>query len=900
METSPRSVNVSRVAKELSLREGQVSSVIALLDDDNTVPFITRYRKEQTGNLDEEQIRGIQKRVQSMRQLAEKAETVLRLIESQGQLTPELRQQIEAAETLKRIDDLYLPFRRKRQSRAGAARERGLEPLADLIWNRDSEPTNLSAAAASFVDAEKDVADVDAALQGAADILAERISEDVTVRDLSRKIAWRTGKLSVNAAKAKKEVGTEFRNYFDYSEPVWKIPPHRCLALNRGEKEGALRIRFEWQRDLAANHCGEHWDLATHPREQFVRNCVRDALDRLMHPSIDREVRRELTEQAEEQAIGVFAKNLRSLLLQPPLRDQRVLAIDPGFRTGCKVAVLDEYGHCLLPDVVYVTGSAEKRAAAIEKLAGLLREHSCNLIVIGNGTACRETEELVSELIAEQFPECRYLIVNEAGASVYSASEVAREEFPDFDATVRGTISIGRRLQDPLSELVKIDPQHIGVGMYQHDMTPRVLKDSLDGVVESCVNYVGVDLNTASASLLRYVSGLNQLIARRVVEWRDQNGRFTSRSQLRDVPGIGDATFTQAAGFLKISGGDEPLDVTWIHPESYAATLKLLERLSVSPAELIAPNGHLEELRKKLDGLNLKELANELAVGHPTLRDIVDALKRPGRDPRTDLPGPVFRKGVLKLEDLEASMELTGPILNVVDFGAFVDIGLKDSGLVHVSQMANRFVSSPHEVVSVGDIVSVWVQSVDLERRRVGLTMLKPGGGSPAKRKRKRRRKNRATGQATEKSADQSTQPATEQSVEPVAEQPAEQSAKPVTAEAAEQLSEPVTEQVADQSAESSIEHATEPVGEPVAQQATEPTVEPVAEQPAEQPAKPVTAEAAEQLSESATEQVVDQSAESSIEHATEQVTEPVAQETSEQAAEPVAEQPAEQTTEQA
>ena len=751
MDSSPLPVNVSRIASEFSLREDQVSSVIALLDDGNTVPFITRYRKEQTGNLDEDQIRKIQKLVQSMRQLAEKAETVLRLIESQGKLTPELRQQIESAETLKRLDDLYLPFRRKRQSRAGAARERGLEPLADLVWDRGQEIEDLASAAAGFVNPEKEVPDSDAALQGAADILAERFSEDVAIRDISRKIAWRTGRLTVTAAKSQKNVSAEFQNYADYSEPVWKVPPHRSLALNRGEKEGALRIRFEWDRVLAERHVGEHCDLADHPRSEFLSSCVRDSLDRLIQPGVEREIRRELTEAAEEQAIGVFAKNLRSLLLQPPLRDQRVLAVDPGFRTGCKVAVLDQYGHCLLTDVVYVTGSAEKRAGAAGKLAEMLKEQDCGLIAIGNGTACRETEELVSELISEHAPECRYLIVNEAGASVYSASEVAREEFPDYDATARGTISIGRRLQDPLSELVKIDPQHIGVGMYQHDMTPRDLKESLDGVVESCVNFVGVDLNTASSSLLRYVSGLNQLIARRVVEWREQNGRFTSRNQLLDVAGIGAATFTQAAGFLKISGGDEPLDITWIHPESYDAARKVLERLNLSPAELIAPNGHLDELRKKLDGLDLGGLAAELGVGQPTLRDIIDALKRPGRDPRTDLPGPVFRQGVLKLEDLETGMELNGPVLNVVDFGAFVDIGLKDTGLVHVSQMADRFVSSPHDVVSVGDIVTVWVQAIDLERRRVRLTMRKPDGDRPKKRKRRRRRKKAASAPQTPK-----------------------------------------------------------------------------------------------------------------------------------------------------
>lgn len=731
-DTSANVVKLAPIARELSLTEEQVRNVVALLDDGNTVPFITRYRKEQTGNLDEEQIRAIEKRVKVLRQLAEKADTILRLIDAQGKLTPELKQSIESASTLKRLDDLYLPFRPKRRSRAEAARQKGLEPLAEMIMRGDQDSIPLAKAAAAFVssDPNEGIATQAEALQGAADILAERISEDVAVRDHSRKIAWRTGSITVSATRKNPEKRKEFENYFDYSEPVWKVPPHRTLALNRGEKEEVLRIRFEWDREVAARAISNQYKLDTHAHGEFLYQCIQDSLDRLIHPSIEREVRREITEQAEEHAISVFAKNLRSLLLQPPLRNERVLAIDPGFRTGCKIAILDERGQCLRTDVVYVTGSTEKRQGTVQRLAELVREFHCELIVIGNGTACRETEELISQLISDHCSNCRYLIVNEAGASIYSASTVARDEFPEYDATVRGTISIGRRLQDPLSELVKIEPQHIGVGMYQHDMNPRQMKESLDGVVESCVNYVGVDLNTASASLLKYVSGFSQLIARRVVEWRDRNGSFSSRSQLLEVSGVGKSTFTQAAGFLKISDGTEPLDQTWIHPESYDVACQVLKSLSLTPADVRSTDEKRDMIQGRLKDVSVDELSKQLGVGKPTLKDIVDALQRPGRDPRTDLPGPIFRSGVLKLDDLSTGMELTGTVLNVVDFGAFIDIGLKDTGLVHISQMADRFISSPHDVVAVGDIVTVWVQSVDTERRRVSLSMINPAGVS--------------------------------------------------------------------------------------------------------------------------------------------------------------------------
>ncbi len=723
----PPSVDLARLAKELGHRVEQVQNVVALLDLGNTIPFITRYRKEKTGNLDEEQLRTIESRVRSMRQLKERASAILRLIEAQGKLTPELKSEIEAAETLKRLEDLYLPFKPKRQSRASAARERGLEPLAALIWSGDPGLTDLNVAAAAFVNAEKELPSTVEVLQGAADILAENISEEAALRELCRQLAWKTGKFSGTPTKAGSESGHEYRDYFEFNEAASRIPPHRVLAINRGEKSGALRIKFEWDDAAVQAACDGHYGWESHPHREFLKACLVDADQRLIQPSLEREIRRELSDKAEAHAIDVFARNLRSLLLQPPLRGERVLAIDPGFRTGCKIAVLDEFGSLVAADVVYVTGSAEKRATCSAKLAELMRQHNCQVVVIGNGTACRETEDLVTEMIAKELPEARYVIVNEAGASIYSTSTVGRAEFPTLDATGRGTISIGRRLLDPLSELVKIEPQHIGVGMYQHDVSKKELKESLNRVVESCVNFVGVDLNTASASLLRHVSGLNQLIARRVVEWREQNGRFNSRRQLLEVPGLGEGTFTQAAGFLKIGGGTEPLDGTWIHPESYEAANKVLEKLSLNASSLSEAEQTHEELRQRIEQLQPESLAEELSVGLPTLKDILEALSRPGRDPRADLPGPVFKQGILNLDDLQEGMELTGTVCNVVDFGAFVDVGLKDSGLVHISQLSVNYVPSPHSLVSVGDVVTVWVLGVDKERKRVSLTMIKPG-----------------------------------------------------------------------------------------------------------------------------------------------------------------------------
>ncbi|MFN9371804.1 MAG: Tex family protein [Planctomycetaceae bacterium] len=715
-------IDFPRLARELGLRVDQVIQTAALADEGNTVPFITRYRKEQTGHLDEEQIRAVLTRVQSERQLQERIETILRNIESQGKLTPDLAATIRQAASLKQLEDLYLPYKPRRQTRAQAARERGLEPLALQVL-ADLPVSQLQAAARQLVSPEKQLPTTDAVWQGVCDLLAEIISERADLRETIRRLAWKTGRIKSVVVDARQEAATPFRDYFDHSELVSKIPPHRILAFNRGEGAGVLRVHVVWDDDQARQAAENCLQLGRLRNQAFVRPVVADALDRLVHPSLEREIRRELTAKASAQAVSVFARNLRKLLLQPPVQGQSVLAIDPGFRTGCKVAILDATGRLLTQDLVYCTGAAEKLAATRARLAELLREHGCRLIAIGNGTACRETEELVAQTIAEHVPDARYLIVNEAGASIYSTSPVAREEFPELDATVRGTISIGRRVQDPLSELVKIEPQHIGVGMYQHDVDSGALQTALDEVVESCVNLVGVDLNTASVPLLARISGLNPATARRIVDWRCQHGPFRSRAQLREVPGIGPAKFTQAAGFLKIRDGIEPLDATWIHPESYTLARKVLQRCPQVMASATAPR--TEEAMPT--AVELEALAKDLQAGLPTLRDIVDSLSRPGRDPRSDLPGPLFRQDVLQLSDLVPGMELRGTVLNVVDFGAFIDVGLKDSGLVHISQMSTEFIRSPHEKVSVGDVITVWVQAVDLQRRRVSLTMLPPG-----------------------------------------------------------------------------------------------------------------------------------------------------------------------------
>ncbi|MBI2826421.1 MAG: RNA-binding transcriptional accessory protein [Planctomycetia bacterium] len=757
-------LDLAQVAQALRLPLAQVQAVVELLDSGNTVPFITRYRKDQTGGLDEEQIRAIQGRAIKLRQLADRKQTILRSIEAQGKATPELKALVEAADTLKRLEDLYLPYKPKKQTLATVARSRGLEPLALEVLSLDPACRDLDARAADFVNPDRQLQNIGDVLLGVGHILAEAFSERADLRGRLRVILENTGRLvSTSAEPEAKEVsppppqadasadtaapeappaaegkparkgkkdktnGKAFRDFFDYSEALGKVPPHRVLAINRGERAKILRIKVEADVEAMCAVIDELLVGADNPHADFVRGCGRDALARLILPSLEREVRRELTDRAEAHAVGVFARNLRKLLLQPPVRDCRVLAFDPGFKSGCKLAALDEFGNLLDQGVIHLVGSEERRAEAKSKVVEMMRNHALTAIAIGNGTACRETEQWVAELIAGDLApdNVSYVIVNEAGASVYSTSHVGREEFPKYDATLRGAISIGRRLQDPLSELVKIDPANIGVGMYQHDVKAKHLRDSLDSVVESCVNFVGVDLNTASPALLRYVSGLNQLTAQRLVNHRLTQGPFTGRAQLRSVLGFGEAAFVQAAGFLKIVGGENPLDSTWIHPESYAVAGQLLDKLGYKSEDL-ADKTKAVELAERLASAPVAELAASVQAGALTLSDIVAQLARPGRDPRESLPKPVFKRGILKLDDLTPGMELMGTVLNVVDFGAFVDIGLKDSGLVHVSQLAAKFVEDPHDVVSVGDIVNVWVIAVDQERRRVSLTMIDP------------------------------------------------------------------------------------------------------------------------------------------------------------------------------
>jgi transcriptional accessory protein Tex/SPT6 len=932
------SFECSRIAQDLQIRKVQVESVVQLFNEGNTVPFITRYRKERTGGLDEDAIRAIQTRLNFLKQLNDRKQTILRSIENQGKLNDELKHEILTAPTVRRLEDLYLPFKPKKKSLALAAREKGLEPLALAIWHSDPAVGNLDELLPSLVNPDKQLASVDDVKTGVQHILAEMINETAGVRADVRRVLWKASAVtSVRNEKAHEGQGNEFKPYFQFKEATQDIRPHRILALNRGEKEGVLKVKLEWPMEavqqMAAGALAEHLlfmagqpvpvptnpaepasppggppetptpeappesppvapppetpspaappitlppsgtppgphaaaplveSMPTQPRPTltgeplaegsdfrsphtaFIKVCLDDTLNRLLLPSLEREIRHELTDEAELHAVKVFAHNIRSLLMQPPLIGRRVLAIDPGFRTGCKLAALDEFGNLLDQAVIYPHGggpgggkkkdkkpaepatplapptpsasegmttpeqpaqptlstgegmpppeqqpsaeaapmptteapmvppevaatttatpelgpvadptpvanasgsdnptpvaeppppaappepTVDKRAEAKTKLLEFAQKHNLNIVALGNGTACRETEEFIAEVIAASLPELAYVIVSEAGASVYSVSPVAKEEFPTLDPVVRSGASIGRRLQDPLSELVKIDPQSLGVGLYQHDMGRKELKEALEGVVESCVNQVGVDVNSASVPLLRYVSGLNQLVAREIVERRKSQGPFTAREQLMGVTGMGPTRYTQAAGFLKIPTATNPLDRTWIHPESYPLAEKILAELGYTPSVLDDKSGH-EGLRAKLNEVHLDEIARKLEISVPALDEMFMALARPGRDPREELPPPIFKKGVLKLEDLQPGMELKGTVLNVVDFGAFVDVGLKDSGLVHISQMANKYIKSPYDVVSVNDIVKVWVLKIDKDSNHVSLTMIQPG-----------------------------------------------------------------------------------------------------------------------------------------------------------------------------
>jgi protein Tex len=748
----------TRLTRELGINHDAILRTVELLDAGNTVPFITRYRRDQTGGLDEQQIGRIRDRVTRLRQLEERKQTILRSIESQHKLTDELRRDIEQADSIKRVEDLYLPFRPKKQSLAIRAREQGLAPLAEEILAGDKSCADLDARAGDFVNPDKGVPDAACALLGAGHILAEEFSERAELRQRVRKLYRNSGKLHSEKLEDNEKKNRQFRDYLDFREAVQHIPPHRILAINRGERAKVLRVKIEADEPAIEHLAMEMLVPTDHPHRDFLTGCVRDALGRLVLPSLDREIRRDLTEKAEARSVEVFAKNLRNLLLQPPLPGRRILAIDPGFKNGCKLAAIDEFGGLLGHELIHIVGSEEQKAAARAKLIELIRTHQLSVIAIGNGTACRQTEQLVAEILGNELAgeDVHYIVVNEAGASVYSTSEIGREEFPQCDALERSAISIGRRLQDPLSELVKIDPGSIGVGLYQHDTGAKHLRDTLDDVVQSCVSFVGVELNSASTALLRYVSGMNQLTARRVYEHRQQHGPFRSRQQLLDVNGFGEATFVQAAGFLKIEQGENPLDATWIHPENYAAAERLVAKLGIDPAALLAADTPVK-VRELAASLDRDQLVQELEIGRLALDDMIEALSRPGRDPRSDLPPPIFRKDVVKLEDLQVGMELRGTVLNVVDFGAFVDVGLPDSGLVHISQLGTGFVRNPHEVVAVGDQVQVWVTSIDKERRRVALTMVAPGTENVApSRERKPRGKPRSAAavDSADKSAD--------------------------------------------------------------------------------------------------------------------------------------------------
>lgn len=866
--SSRPSLELSRIAQDLQIRKVQVESVVRLLDDGNTVPFITRYRRELTGGLGEEMVRAIQGRLRDLRRLADRRQTILKLLSNQRKLSDELRAAILEADSLQRIDDLYLPFKEKKRTPASVARERGLDALAQAVWDRDAAIPNLAEALPSFVNPEQSLNTPEDVQQGVQHILAERIAEDATVRAAVRHALWETGKLCTSKkSNLKPDQSFDFKDYFQFCEPVREIPPHRVMAINRGEKEGVLQVRLEW--DAAAiervlftgdEHHPPAIRLADHPHADFLKATANDALIRLILPGLEREIRKELTSQAEKHAVEVFARNLRSMLLSRPLRDCRVLAIDPGYRTGCRVAVLGEAGTLLeeatifpnlpprrpfkrkavawqtsaaqagLPEAAPATTSGEdtetvksttppspangqdnpktlattstsgqkglaadapdplasscppstaseglseskkdevarleKRTEALAKLREMVCKYHVRVIAIGNGSACRETEELVSELIAglgkaaeTQKPgdsgtgsatatDLHYTIVNEAGANEYAASAIGREEFPNFDGPLRAAISIGRRLQDPLSEWVKVDPYNIGVGLYQHDIEHRHLRRCLDDVIESCVNHVGVDVNTAGVSLLRHVSGLNQFTAREIVEHRTKHGPFRTREQLLQVPGMSPQRYEQAAGFLQVKDGDNPLDRTCIHPENYDLARHALLELGFG-VEAYQDRNKLAALREQIEKASWDDLATRLGVSVPVIRDLLGELAWADRDPRDDQPLPIFRQRILKLEDLQPGMELQGTVLNVVDFGAFIDVGLKDSGLVHISQLANRYVKSPYDVVSVGQAVTVWVMSVDQERRRVSLSMIRPGSprqlekrGSKSERRRRER-----------------------------------------------------------------------------------------------------------------------------------------------------------------
>ena len=702
----------------LNIERWQTENVISLIDSGNTVPFIARYRKEKTGGMDDTQLRDFHKLLLSLRSLEEKRADIIRLIDEQGVLTEELREKIENAATVSELDDIYRPFRPKRKTRASIAKERGLLPLAELVMAQES-CFDARLEAEKYINEENGVSTVDDALLGAMDIIAENISDNADIR---KKLREMTSKYGMLTSKNSTDEDTVYRTYYEFSQKISDIPPHRLLAINRGEKEGFLSVKLETDEEYmvkAIIRCVT--PKVPVPATQYVIAAAEDAYKRLIAPSLATELRKEATEMAEDSSIKVFGKNLNGLLMQPPVKGNVVMGFDPGYRTGCKVAVVDETGKVLDTGVVYCTLPIHDKEKAKKQLTAMLLKNNVNIVSIGNGTASKESEIFISELIKSIDASIYYVMTNEAGASVYSASELAATEFPEYDSQLRSAVSIARRLQDPLAELVKIDPKSIGVGQYQHDMNPTKLSAELGGVVEACVNRVGVDLNTASPSLLGYISGINKTVAQNIAAYREENGKFKKRSELMNVPKLGKKAFEQCAGFLRISDGDNFLDNTSVHPESYSATVQLLNILGYTEKDVL--NNEISDIRKKAKSYGTDKLCNELNIGDMTLSDIIDALLKPGRDPREELPQPTLRRDILSMEDLKPEMEITGVVRNVIDFGAFIDIGVHQDGLVHISQICDRFIKHPSDELSVGDTVKVKILEVDAKTKRISLTM---------------------------------------------------------------------------------------------------------------------------------------------------------------------------------
>ena len=714
----------SSIAKELKINPHQSDAVIKLLDEGNTIPFISRYRKEATGELDEEKIRLISERLTYLRNFVKRQEEILGRIEEQGKLTDELRAAIEATAKLQELEDIYLPYKQKKRTRASIAKEKGLEPLSAAMLLQNESKGDAKDYASRFINEEKGVASADDALAGAMDIIAEAISEDAALRQQLRRFLWNNAFLitSLDSEKEETELGQTYLMYKEYRELVRTLPSHRVLAINRGEKQECLKVKLEADTDSIINKIESSWLKDESIFTAYIKDAITDSWKRLIAPSLEREIRSQLTEDAEKQAIHIFGTNLKQLLLQAPLAGHTVMGLDPGYRTGCKMAIVNPTGHVIDHGVLYITHGEKGASESTKKALALIKKHNVTLISIGNGTASLETEEFAAKLIKDNSLNVHYIITNEAGASVYSASPLAKEELPDYDVTIRGAVSIARRVQDPLAELVKIEPKAIGVGQYQHDVNQKELAGSLDQTIESAVNHVGVELNTASPALLKHIAGINATIAKNIVAYRNENGAFKSRRELLKVARLGNAAFTQCAGFLRIAGAEFPLDNTPVHPESYPLAEAVLKKLNAS-LDMLTDKKQLELLQAKIKLADPEKLAHDLSAGVPTVKDILDALAKPGRDPREDLPAPLTRKAIVKLSDIKPGTIMKGTVRNITDFGVFVDIGIKTAGLIHISELSTRRVKHPLDVVSVGDILDVLVITVDEKRGRIGLSL---------------------------------------------------------------------------------------------------------------------------------------------------------------------------------